>query len=469
MTIFPHRSARRSVSELCTVSVHALVISRSYVDTPSELSLRVEGLTTDGFGVLHRVCSDWFLDRNHVGVVSILADARLGSILKLSSPSCSLEPHKRPDAVCLGYYNPDYAVVPPADLAPVLLDRLYDHLDDHVDEEEVFDAVTINEDWMDSPVTREDLLQTIADSWHGTRWFRKLRFQDAKERQMSNPGYLNFKAKVCVNGRDESVLGHLQGMCERVEVELRRAVELHPEWFNLSPNGPSVYESMQAGTPGEAPSILGAPIEVLPSQCTTIDDLPIHFGPAEVYAFVTDSEAPEGWVVPPVFNLGCFADFSILFSFSFQNTSPFLVRFAPDSPPTYVATAIEDLVKAYVFPEAIAMNDFMEMQSDLCWGTCLYSHFEFDLRWGGFASVSERVKAVMEGNGNTFAVLSYPMDGFDAEMPVTLSAICEAAEACLGQDAGFLLSCSLNVVAGRTARLSLFCRLPEDEEHVNVG
>jgi len=446
-----------------------LVINRIYVDTSSELSLRVEGLTVDGFGVVHYVCSDWFLERIQVGVDSVLADARLGAILKLSSSSCSLEPHKRPDTVSIGYYDPDYAVVSPASLSPVLLDRLYDYLDDQVGEEEIFDAVKINDDWMDSPVTREGLLQTIAASWQGTRWFWELRSQDVKERQMSNPGYLDFKAKVCVNGQDKSVLGHLHGMCERVEVELRRAVEIHPEWFNLSPNGPSVYESMQAGTPGEPPSILGATIEILPRKCITIDDLSHYFGPAEVYAFITDSESPGGWVVPPVPISGGFASLSILFSFSFQNTSPFLVRFAPDSPPTHVATAIEDLVKAYVFPEAIAMNEFTEMQSDLCWGTCLYSHFEFDLRWGGFASVAERVKAAMNGNGNTFAVLSYPMDGFDAEMPFALSAICEAAEGSLRQDARFLLSCSLNVVAGRTARLSLFCRLPEDEEHANVG
>lgn len=286
---------------------------------------------------------------------------------------------------------------------------------------------------------------------------------------MANPGYTDFNTKICIDDLEGSKLELLKHMAARVEDELWQGIEAHPEWFCLSPKGVSACVKNEAAIPGKPTYLTEKPFDILPHRCRWLDALLGY--PSDIAVLVTEREDPGGWIVAPVAEPGGFARHSMLVSFhpngGAKSTS--LVRFAPDSPFSHVATAIEDLAKAYLFPEAIAMNDYSEMSNILAWGTSVYSMHEFDLCQGGFGSVAEQVKASLAGKGNTFAVLSFPMDGFRAELVKTVNQLGDIIGHVLPETELFCVSCSLNVLKGQTVRLSLFARLLGEDDFPAVG
>lgn len=450
------------MTAICKVTAHILVISRIYLDTANERTLIVEGLTIDDRGTRQHIQAEWSLRREQIGLSSVLADASLGALLELCSAACAFEPHISPESVRIYLREPEYTEVAPTALPPELLDLMYDALDNCVGDEEIYDDVYINDECMHSSVTREDLLQAIANSWGGSRWYRIKRTQGDGVKQMANTGHLGFKTMVCLDGMDDDAMALFKSMAKRVEAELRAGVKIHPDWFRLTPEGPTVHETMAEYVQG-----LNAPIEVLSHRCDWHNYLLAY--PADAYALVTDRDSPWGWIVPPVEVPGGSARHSMLLSFTSGSglnvrKSTALVLFSPGSPLSHVAMAIEDVSKAYLFPEAIAMNDYYSMGEALAWDSCIYSMHEFDLRWGGLASVAQEVKTALTGKSNTLAVLSFPMDGFGDEMVETLNHLTDICNTSLLENALLLVSCSLNVLHGRKARLSLFARLPEDED-----
>ncbi len=286
---------------------------------------------------------------------------------------------------------------------------------------------------------------------------------------MANPGYTDFNTKICIDDLNGTKLELFKRMAARVEDELRQGIEAHPEWFCLSPKGVYACEKNDASIPGEPTYGIEKPFDILPHRCRWLDALLGY--PSDIAALVTERDDPDGWIVSTVTDPKGFARHSMLVSFhpNGGTKSTSLVRFAPDSPFPLVATAIEDLAKAYLFPEAIAMNDYSEMAEILAWGTSVYSMHEFDLCQGGIGSVSEQVKASLAGKGNTFAVLSFPMDGFRDEMVETVNQLADIIGREIPETELFCLSCSLNVLTGQTARLSLFARLLGEEDFPAVG
>jgi hypothetical protein len=125
--------------------------------------------------------------------------------------------------------------------------------------------------------------------------------------------------------------------------------------------------------------------------------------------------------------------------------------------------AVEDLAKAYVFPELIAMNDLAEMSIALGSGTCIYSMFEFDLRWGGITSVEAGLREALKGKRHVFCVLSTGQDLRSDSLKQTLNMLVDICSACMDDGGQLLVSCSLNRLPGqRTVRLSLYARLPDE-------
>lgn len=281
---------------------------------------------------------------------------------------------------------------------------------------------------------------------------------------MSNPGYTDFHTKICIDDLDSKALKIFTDMAMRVEGELQKGIEAHPDWFCLSPKGVSACENNAAAIPGESTYLNEKPFNILPHRCRYLDALLGY--PSDMAVLVTEREQPEGWIVPPTSVAGGFARHSMLLSFHPVNGSPkttSLVRFAPDSSIRQVATAIEDLAKAYLFPEAIAMNDYGEMADMLNLGTTVYSMHQFDLCTGGIHSVIEEIQGSLVGKRSSFAVLSFPMDGFRDEMVETVNILVGTLGDALPETESFLLSCSLNVLSGHTARLSLFAGVSDDE------
>lgn len=287
---------------------------------------------------------------------------------------------------------------------------------------------------------------------------------------MSNPGYTDFNTKICIDDLDSKALNLFTDMASRVEEELRQGIEAHPDWFCLSPKGVSACEKNAAASPGEPTYLIEKPFEILSHRCRYLDALLGY--PSDMAVLVTERKNPEGWIVPPASVPGGFARHSMLLSFHPVSGSPkttSLVRFVPGSPISLVATAIEDLAKAYLFPEAIAMNDYSEMAAMLDLGTTMYFTHQFDLCSGGISSVAEEIKESLLGKLSTFAVLSFPMDGFRDEMVETVNLLVDILGDTLPETESFCLSCSLNVLKGQTARLSLFAGLPDDEMFPDVG
>lgn len=460
-------SSPRLLSDLCALTVRILVLSRTYSDTSSELSLSIEGVTSDGSG-FHRVWAVWFLERAQIHMGGLLVDAQVGSLMELRSTpgSVSLQPDSLPESVFMCFYGPDYEVVRPGSVAPFWLDQLFDHLDMRVDESELYDESNIHDECLRSPVSREDLLESLAGRWGGSRWFRLGRTLMMEERDMASNGQLGFRAQIQIANPWEVCVDSCIQMASRLRQDLRLAIREHPTWFSIG--------DRPLGTLLDAVGVGADQLEIstdIIQVRTNVQEEPQSPTAGEQLALsgLVAGRSTSGLSLesPPEESRKRWAEHTLLLAFPNTACSMAKVLFSADSSSELVAFAFGEMVRAYVFPEAIAMNDFADMRETLSGAVCEYSVHEFDLRWGGVIAASERIQAAMKGRGNTFAVLSYPMSGFDIELPHACSTICGIAEQSLHAEAAFSLSCSLNIVSGRAARLSLFCCCPG--EGADVG
>lgn len=444
--------------DTCQIQMVMLVINKWYVRRCGDVSLMIEGVFFDDVANVVHVLAHWMGDL----ATELLPTVRPGILIRQSAKGCMFEGDESRSSVSIRLHDPECAAIAPRDISPQTKDLLFDYIENKVKEEQVFDTVWIEEDQMASDLTREGLLNWITYEWRGDRDYTACH-ENMEEvgASVANNGHLCFRTAVCVSGMDEEMRTAFSNMASRVAFELSVCVNNHPDWFNASFGGPTV-QSLQAEGRFEG---IEAPFEIMPLPCITLDDLPIYVGPAEMYVIATDREHPEGWLVPPVVVPGGFAAHSLVMSLPLGSSMvTSLVRFLPASPRDHMIYAVEDLAKAYVFPELIAMNDLADMSSVLGFGTCLYSMFEFDLRWGGITSVDVELREALKGKQHVFCVLSTGLDLGSDSLKRTLNTLVEICSASMDDGGQLLISCSLNRLPGqRTVRLSIYARLAEGE------